>query len=411
MTLTESDLSELLAAVQAGDMTDTIRTSLAWVLQQLIEAEATATIGAGPHERADTRTAQRNGHRPKLISTAAGDIELQIPKLRTGSFFPSLLERRRRIDRALFAVVMEAWVHGVSTRKVDDLVKALGATTGISKSEVSRICAELDRELEAFRTRRLEGEFPYVFCDATYVKARVKGRVIARAVVVATGVTRGGDREVLGVEVGDSEDGAFWTSFLRGLRARGLTGVQLVISDHHLGLKAAIAAVFIGSSWQRCRVHFMRNVLARVPKNSGEMVAAAVRTVFAQPDPHHVHRQLVEVADMLRGQFPDVAAMLTDAAEDILAFTAFPQAHWRKIWSTNPLERLNGEIKRRTNVVGIFPNDGSVLRLITAVVVETHDEWQVTERRYLSEDSMAKLYATDNNDADTLPEAPLAVTA
>ena len=410
MTLTESDLSELLAAVQAGDMTDTIRTSLAWVLQQLIETELSATIGAGPHERSDGRTAQRNGHRPKLVSTAAGDIELQIPKLRTGSFFPSLLERRRRIDRALFAVVMEAWVHGVSTRKVDDLVKALGAASGISKSEVSRICAELDRDLEAFRTRRLEGEFPCVFCDATYVKARVKGRVVSRAVVVATGVTRTGDREVLGVEVGDSEDGAFWTSFLRSLRARGLTGVQLVISDHHLGLKAAIAGVFLGSSWQRCRVHFMRNVLARVPKASGEMVAAAVRTVFAQPDPAHVRRQLVEVADMLRGQFPDVAAMLTDSAEDILAFTGFPQAHWRKVWSTNPLERLNGEIKRRTNVVGIFPNDASVLRLITAVIVETHDEWQVAERRYLSEDSMAKLYATDNNEPKTLTEAPLAVT-
>ena len=276
MTLTESDLSELLAAVQAGDMTDTIRTSLAWVLQQLIEAELSSTIGAAPHERTEARTAQRNGHRPKLVTTTAGDIELQIPKLRTGSFFPSLLERRRRIDRALFAVVMEAWVHGVSTRKVDDLVKALGAASGISKSEVSRICAELDRDLETFRTRRLEGEFPYVFCDATYVKARVKGRVVSRAVVVATGVTRTGDREVLGVEVGDSEDGAFWTSFLRGLRARGLTGVQLVISDHHLGLKAAIAGVFIGSSWQRCRVHFMRNVLARVPK-------AAVRLVSAFP--------------------------------------------------------------------------------------------------------------------------------
>ena len=410
MTLTESDLSELLAAVKAGDMTDTIRTSLAWVLQQLIEAELTSTIGARPHERTDARTAQRNGHRPKLVTTAAGDIELQIPKLRAGSFFPSLLERRRRIDRALFAVVMEAWVHGVSTRKVDDLVKALGGAAGISKSEVSRICAELDRDLEAFRTRRLDGEFPYVFCDATYVKARVGGRVVSRAVVVATGVTASGDREVLGVEVGDSEDGAFWTSFLRSLRARGLSGVQLVISDHHLGLKAAIAGVFIGSAWQRCRVHFMRNVLARVPKASGEMVAAAVRTVFAQPDGTHVRRQLVEVADMLRGQFPDVAAMLTGAAEDVLAFTGFPQAHWRKIWSTNPLERLNGEIKRRTNVVGIFPNDASVLRLITAVIVETHDEWQVAERRYLSEESMAKINATDNNGTQTLTEPPLAVT-
>ena len=233
-----------------------------------------------------------------------GDIEIQIPKLREGSFFPSLLERRRRIDRALFAVVMDAWVHGVSTRKVDDLVKDLGINTGISKSEVSRICAELDRDLEAFRTRRLDGEFPYVFCDATYVKARVNGRVVSRAVVVATGVSASGEREVLGIDVGDSEDGAFWTAFLRSLRARGLTGVKLVISDHHLGLKAAIAAVFVGSSWQRCRVHFARKVLSLVPKGSAEMVAAAVRTIFAQPDAAHVRAQLAEVTRMLAPQFP-----------------------------------------------------------------------------------------------------------
>jgi len=411
VTLTESDLSDLLAAVQAGELTEKIRTSLAWVLQQLIEAELTATIGAAPGERAESRLAQRNGHRPKLITTAAGDIELSIPKLRTGSFFPSLLERRRRIDRALFAVVMEAWVHGVSTRKVDDLVKALGAPSGISKSEVSRICAELDRDLEAFRTRRLEGDFPYVFADATYVKARVNGRVVSRAVVVATGVTATGDREVLGVEVGDSEDGAFWTAFLRSLRARGLGGVQLVISDHHLGLKAAISSVFVGSSWQRCRVHFMRNVLARVPKASAEMVAASIRTIFAQPDAAHVRTQLTEIAGMLAGQFPDVAGMLIDASEDILAFTHFPAAHWRKIWSTNPLERLNGEIKRRTNVVGIFPNDASVLRLVTAVVVETHDEWAVAERRYLSEESMAKLATTGQTEPTNLLEAPQPITA
>ena len=411
MTLTESDLSELLAAVQAGELTEKIRTSLAWVLQQLIEAELTSSIGAAPHERTETRTALRNGHRPKLITTAAGDIELHIPKLREGAFFPSLLERRRRIDRALFAVIMEAWVHGVSTRKVDDLVKALGATSGISKSEVSRICAELDKDLEAFRTRRLEGSFPYVFCDATYLKARVAGRVVSRAVVVATGVTSSGDREVLGVEVGDSEDGAFWTAFLRSLRARGLSGVQLVISDHHLGLKAAIASVFIGAAWQRCRVHFMRNVLSRVPKGSAEMVAAAIRTVFAQPDTAHVRSQADEVTRMLAAQFPEVAALLADAAEDLLAFTAFPEVHWRKIWSTNPLERLNGEVKRRTNVVGIFPNDASVLRLVTAVVVETHDEWQVAERRYLSEGSMAELYDSDQTEPQPALEAPLVVTA
>jgi transposase-like protein len=303
---------------------------------------------------------------------------------------------------------MEAYVHGVSTRKVDDLVAALGVGSGISKSEVSRICGELDRDLEEFRGRPLgHVAFPYVFADATYIKGRVRGRVVSRAVVIATGVTATGDREVLGVDVGDSEDGAFWAAFFKGLRARGLAGVQLVISDHHLGLKQAIESVFVGAAWQRCRVHFMRNVLSKVPKASAEMVAAAVRTIFAQPDAAHVRSQLDEVTRMLDGQFPVVAAMLTDAAEDLLAFTTFPQAHWRKIWSTNPLERINGEIKRRTNVVGIFPNDASIARLVTAVVVETHDEWAVAERRYLSEESMAKLTAPNAH----AEELPLAITA
>jgi putative transposase len=306
---------------------------------------------------------------------------------------------------------MEAWVHGVSTRKVDDLVAALGVGSGISKSEVSRICGELDRDLDAFRSRPLGHiEFPYVFADATHLKGRVNGRVVSRAVVVATGVTATGDREVLGVEVGDSEDGAFWAAFFKGLRARGLTGVQLVISDHHLGLKTATESVFVGSAWQRCRVHFMRNVLTRVPKASAEMVAAAVRTNFAQPDAAHVRSQLNEVTHMLAGQFPDVATMLSGAADDLLAFTAFPVPHWKKIWSTNPLERLNGEIKRRTNVVGIFPNDASVARLVTAVVIETHDEWAVAERRHLSEESMAKLHAEPATD-NQIKEPPLAITA
>jgi putative transposase len=408
VTLTDSDLTDLLAAIQAGEMTDTIRTSLEWILQQLIEAELTGLIGAALHERTDTRTNQRNGHRPRLLSTPAGDVGLEIPKLRQGSFFPSLLERRRRVDRALFAVVMEAYVHGVSTRKVDDLVKALGVASGISKSEVSRICSELDRDLTAFRDRPLDhASFVYVFLDATYLKGRVRGRVVSRAVVIATGVTATGDREVLGIDVGDSEDGVFWTAFLKGLRARGLGGVELVISDHHLGLTHAIGAVFVGASWQRCRVHFMRNVLAKVPKASAEMVAAAIRTVFAQPDTAHVRSQLDEVARMLHAQFPVVAAMLRDASEELLAFTGFPTAHWRKIWSTNPLERINGEIKRRTNVVGIFPNDASILRLVTAVLVETHDEWAVAERRYLSEQSMAEI----GQPAATAEEAPLAITA
>jgi transposase-like protein len=408
VTLTDHDLSELLAALKAGEVTDTIRTSLEWILQQLIEAEATVFIGAGPFERTESRSALRNGRRPRLLSTPAGDVELEIPKLRQGSFFPSLLERRRRIDRALFAVVMEAYVHGVSTRKVDDLVKALGVASGISKSEVSRICGELDRDLKAFRDRPLDHvAFPYVFLDATYVKGRVRGRVVSRAVVVATGVTSVGDREVLGIDVGDSEDGAFWTAFLKGLRARGLTGAELVISDHHLGLHQAIGAVFVGASWQRCRVHFMRNVLAKVPKASAEMVAAAIRTIFAQPDAAHVRSQLDEVSRMLDANFPGVATMLRDSAEDLLAFTSFPIAHWRKIWSTNPLERINAEIKRRTNVVGIFPNDASIVRLVSAVLVETHDEWAVAERRYLSEESMTKI----GQPVTTVDEAPLAITA
>jgi putative transposase len=403
VALTHDDLTQLLEMVRAGGDVDVVRESVEMVLQALIEAEATEVIGAAPHERTEQRTNYRNGSRARLLSTKAGDVELRIPKLRTGSFFPSVLERRRRIDRALFAVVMEAYVHGVSTRKVDDLVAALGLAAGISKSEVSRICGELDTDLEAFRTRPLgHVEFPYVFLDATYVKARTGGRIVSKAIVVATGVTRSGDREVLGCAVGDSEDGAFWLAFLRSLRARGLAGVQLVISDAHEGLIGAIEAVMIGAAWQRCRVHFMRNVLAKVPKANAEMVAAAIRTIFSQPDATHVHAQFDEITAMLETKFPVVADMLTDARADLLAFSSFPVSHWKKIWSTNPLERLNKEIKRRTNVVGIFPNDDSVVRLATAVIAETHDEWAVCDRRYLSEGSMNKLY--DTSDPPALPK-------
>ncbi len=407
MALSQSDLSELLDALRAGGDVDLIRSSVEMVLQALIDAEATEFIGAGRHERTESRTNQRNGIRPKLLTTKAGDVELAIPKLRHGSFFPSILERRRRIDRALFAVVMEAYVHGVSTRKVDDLVQALGAASGISKSEVSRICGELDESLGAFRDRPLDHvEFPYVFLDATYVKARSGGRIVAKAVIVATGVTRSGDREVLGVEVGDSEDGAFWIAFLRSLRARGLTGVQLVISDAHMGLREAISAVMLGASWQRCKVHLARNVLAKVPKGSADMVAAAMRTIYAQPDAGHVREQFDEIVSMLTRQFPDAATVLDDARDDVLAFCAFPEAHWRKIWSTNPLERVNGEIKRRTRVVGIFPNDAAVLRLVSAVVAETHDEWQDSERRYLSEHTMALLNEPPVEPLDTKEVMP-----
>jgi transposase-like protein len=392
MTLYESDVIEFLEVIRSGGDLDTVRKGAELIYQALIEAEATEMIGARPFERTEGRVTQRNGHRTRLLSTKAGDLELRIPKVRDGVFYPSLLERRRRIDRALFAVVMEAYVHGVSTRKVDDLVAALGVDSGISKSEVSRICKELDVELAAFRERQLDHqEFPYVFLDATYLKGRVNHQVVSRAVVVATGVSMDGGREVLGCAVGDSEDAAFWTEFLRGLRARGLGGVRLVISDQHLGLKAAVDSVMIGSAWQRCRVHFMRNVLAKVTRTNTHMVIAAIQTIFAQPDADAVREQFERISATLTERFPEVAAMLEGAKEDLLAFCAFPESHWRKIWSTNPLERVHREIKRRTDVVGVFPNDAAVTRLVSAVIVETHDEWQVADRRYLSETSMAQL--------------------
>jgi putative transposase len=354
MALDQSALLELLEMLKLADADDVVRRAVESVFQALIDAEATARIGAAPHERTEARVTQRNGYRDRLVSTAAGDMELRIPKLRAGSFFPSLLERRRRIDQALFAVVMEAYVHGVSTRKVDDLVAAMGADTGISKSEVSRICTDLDVEVAAFRDRSLaEVAFPYVFLDAAYCKARVGGdrrgrgsRVAAQAVVVATGVSADGRREVLGFDVGDSESGAFWTGFLRALKARGLHGVALVISDAHTGLKAAVGSVLLGASWQRCRVHFLRNLLAAVPKASAEMVAAAIRTIFAQPDGPSVRAQLDVIAGMLGRQFPKVEQMLREAADEITAFADFPAAHWKKIWSTD--ESVNAGTQTRS---------------------------------------------------------------
>lgn len=345
MALDQSALLEVLSVLKNSEASERVRHAAQTIYQALIEAELTAVIGAAPDERTPGRLAQRNGHRPRRLTTTAGDLGLQIPKLRTGSFFLSLLKRRRRVDQALCAVVMEAYLHGVSTRKVDDLVKALGANSGISTSEVSRICADLDEEVAAFRDRSLTGQtYPYLFLDATYCKARVNRRVVSQAVIVSTGVTADGRREVIGFSVGNSEDGAFWTAFLRSLKARGLAGVQLVISDAHAGLVAAIGAVLLGAAWQRCRVHFLRNVLACVPKGSAEMVAAAIRTIFAQPAPTMVRDQPGVIASMLGRQFPKVEAMLYQAADDILAFTAFPPAQWKKIWSTNPLERLNKEI-------------------------------------------------------------------
>ena len=393
MALDKDALSELLDALRAGGDLDLVRSGLQLVLQALIELEAAQAIGAGPYQRSPERTTHRNGHRDRLLSTKAGDLELRIPKLRQGAFYPSLLEPRRRIDRALWAVVMEAYVHGVSTRKVDDLVRALGIDAGISKSEVSRICSELDAQVAEFTGRPITDAFAYLFLDATYLKAHEGPQVVSKAVVIATGVRADGHREVLGLAVGDSEDGAFWTAFLRGLRARGLAGVRLVISDAHEGLRHSIAAVLVGAAWQRCRVHFMRNVLARVPKGSQEMVAAAIRTIFAQPDRAAVAEQLDSIAEKLGRQFPAVEALLREAAPDITAFAAFPAAHWRRIWSTNPLERVIKEVKRRSDVVGIFPDQAAILRLVGAVLIEAHDEWAIAERRYLSEGSMASIFA------------------
>ncbi|MBS9376264.1 IS256 family transposase [Rhodococcus sp. B50] len=384
-----AQLDALTGADSATVFAELIRTGL----QALIEAEATDKLGAGRYERTETRTTHRNGHRTKTVATTSGDVEVKIPKLRSGSFFPSLLERRRRIDKALYAVVMEAYVHGVSTRSVDDLVGALGVGSGISKSEVSRICAGLDAEIARFRERTLtHTSFPYVFLDATFCKVRVGAHVVSQALVVATGVSIDGTREVLGTAVGDSESFEFWREFLTSLKARGLSGVHLVISDAHSGLKAAVMQQFAGSSWQRCRVHFMRNIRASVAAKQVPPVMAAVKTIFAHTDPVEVAAQWDQVTDTFSGSFPKVAALMEAAKHDVLAFTAFPKAHWQKIWSNNPIERLNKEIKRRADVVEIFPNPVAFLRLATAVVIEQHDEWQVT-RRYVSDVSMDELRA------------------
>jgi transposase-like protein len=405
MALDQSALLDLLAQLKLTDVTDRIRIATEKLYQELIDAEASAFIGAAPFQRTTERSTHRNSTRPRTLTTTAGDLELSIPKLRQGTFFPALLERRL-VDQALFAAVMEAYLHGVSTRKVDDLVKALGADSGISKSEVSRICAGLDEEVALFRDRDLAAlDYPYLFLDAPYRTARGNHQIVSQ-VVVAVGVAADGRREVLGFDVGDTENEAFWTGFLRSLKTRGLGGVALVMSDAHSGLKKAINTVFQGASWQRCRVHFMRNALAVVPKGSQDMVASVIRTVFAQPDAHHINKQFTEVVAMLGRSHPKVATMLDDARHDLLAFAVFPQRHWRQIWSTNPLERVNKEIKRRTDVVGVFPNPAALLRLAGSVLIEQHDEWEAGDRRYFSAASMLELKAM-NVAAETIGEVNL----
>ncbi len=407
MALSQSALSELLDAFRAGDGVDLVRESVHMVMQELIEAEVTERIGAGRYERTEERTTERNGSRPRLVTTQAGDVQLRIPKLRKGSFFPSILEPRRRIDQALYAVVMEAYVHGVSTRSVDDLVEAMGADSGISKSEVSRICAGLDEVVGAFRTRTLDHvEFPYVYLDATYLHVRNQtSQVVSMAVVVATGVTARGEREILGLDVGDSEDEVFWTGFMTSLKQRGLAGVRLVISDQHSGLVKALRRCFQGTAHQRCRVHFARNLLAHVPKGQGDYVAAAFRAIFAHANAEEVQAAWEKTRDEFAARFPKLGPLMDEAKAEVLAFTAFPREHWRKIWSTNPLERVNKEIKRRSRVVGIFPNSAAVIRLVGAVLIDMHDEWIAGDRRYLSEGSMAKLYDIGDNDGNAAIES------
>jgi putative transposase len=393
-------LQELLRKAELEGDADFLREGVRVLAQALMELEVSQHLGAERYERTPERRGERNGHRERAWDTRVGTVELRVPRVRDGSYFPALLEPRRRAERALVAVVQEAYVQGVSTRRVDELAQALGLQ-GISKSQVSRLCAELDAEVERFRARRLEGPHPYVWLDATFVKVRDGGRVVSMAVVIAIGVRATGEREVLGLDVGPSEDGAFWHQFLRGLVARGLAGVRLVTSDAHEGLRGAIAAVLQGAAWQRCRVHFVRNALAFVPKSAAPMVAATVRTVFVQPDPASAREQWRRVADSFRPRFPRLAALLDEAEADVLAYLAFPREHWRQIWSNNPLERLNKEVKRRTDVVGIFPNGRAVIRLVGAVLAEQHDEWQVS-RRYLSAESLAKL---DDEPAGASPPA------
>ncbi len=382
-------LMELLRKAQMEDNADFLREGMRVFAEAVMELEVTQHLGAERHARTAARTGQRNGYRERAWDTRVGTIDLQVPRVRDGSYFPALLDPRRRAERALTAVVQEAYVQGVSTRRGDDIVQALGMT-GISKSQVSRLCGSLDTEVERFRPRPLTVGHPYLWLDATYLKVRQNGRVVSLAVVIAIAVNAAGTREVLGMDVGPSEEEGFWQQFLRGLVARGLSGVRLVTSDAHRGLQGAIAAVLQGAGWQRCRVHFVRNALALVPKGAQQLVAATIRTVFAQPDAASAYEQWRRVADGFRKRFPRLATLLDEAEAEVLAYVAFPQAHWRQIWSNNPLERLNKEVKRRTDVVGIFPNEGAVVRLVGMILAEQHDEWQVS-RCYFSAESLASI--------------------
>jgi transposase-like protein len=386
-----SALAPLLDGSSAGEL---IPELVRQGQQQLIELELAAVLGAERHERSDDRLGYRNGYRPRLLTTQAGDIDLRIPKLRSGSFLPSILEPRRRVDQALYGVVMEAYIGGISTREIDALVASLGSGSGISKSEVSRICVGIDVQVQAFLNRPLqESGYAYVFLDATYLHGRLGlgQQGCSRAAVIAMGVNADGRRELLGLQVGDSESEGFWKAFIGSLKERGLTGVKLVVSDAHVGLTKAIRRMFQGCCWQRCRVHFARNLLQRVPKAHQGMVTAALRSVFAQESAAKILSRWDDLASSLAERFPKAAELMAEAREDVLAFRHFPQPHWKKVWSTNLLERLNEEVKRRTRVVGIFQNDASITRLVGAVLLEQDEHWQLEGRRMFSADSMAAI--------------------
>jgi len=383
------EMMNLRALLEKSSDAELLREMIGFTAQRLMELEVEGVTGAAYGEKNPERVVQRNGYRDRIWETRAGTVELRIPRLRRGSYFPGFLEPRRLAEKALTAVVQEAYVHGVSTRSVDNLVKAMGMS-GISKSQVSRLCTEIDEKVKAFLSRPIEGEWPYLWIDATYVKVRQSGRIVSVAVIIAVGVNSDGRREVLGMDIGPSEAEPFWTEFLRKLARRGLRGVKLVISDAHEGIKAAVAKV-LHSSWQRCRVHFMRNVLAHAGRHGRRVVAAFIGTAFVQEDAEAARAQWRQVADQLRPKVPKLAALMDAAETDVLAFMSFPKDHRAKIHSINPLERLNGEIKRRTEVVGIFPNEDAITRLVGALLVEQNDEWAVQRGRYMSLETIAPL--------------------